>query len=154
MINRPSDIQLVFAAAVLACSSKPESSGVVVEDRVSGTYQLSRIGGAAVQSRAQALRSCNLQPYYSSYRLSAGQWGSGDSVFVQCGSSPVDTVPMFRADSGTYEMRGDTIEFFVADTTIGVKGLVNRGLVRTDTLIVWGSDLDGGDYVFVQIHTR
>lgn len=51
-------------------------------------------------------------------------------------------------------MRGDTIEFFVADTTIGVKGLVNRGLVRTDTLIVWGSDLDGGDYVFVQIHTR
>jgi hypothetical protein len=53
-------------------------------------------------------------------------------------------------DSGTFTLRVDTVAFFVADTMIGVHGNVENGLLRNDSLTLWGSDLDGGDYLYLK----
>jgi len=156
MLNRAGVLRVVFAGFLLACSSHLEdSAGTAEKGTLQGVrerYQLLRIGGTSpLMHRQQALSSCDLRPFHAWYAIESGQWASGDSVFVNCGDSPIDTSPNFRLTSGTYKLQGDTIDFFVRDSTIGVRGLVNRGLLRHDTLLIWGSDMDGGDYIFVRI---
>ncbi len=55
-------------------------------------------------------------------------------------------------DSGYSDRPADSIDFFVYDTTIGDHGHVGKGFLRLDTLLLWGSDEDGGDYRYVKIH--
>jgi len=138
-----------------ACTSAAEDSAATARDTGSQSprdeFHLSRIGSSELLSREQSLRTCNLRPFHGWYALNSGRWESGDSVFVNCDGSPIDSTPVFQTESGTYRLHGDTIDFFVPDTNVGVRGLVNRGLLRQNTLLIWGSDMDGGDYTFIRV---
>jgi hypothetical protein len=121
------------------------------EDSARQSYRLVSVGGEALPTRAQAAtEGCSERPYYSEYVLTTGQWRVTDSAFVNCERADM-AAPLVRRDSGTYRLVADTISLFVADTMIGAKGLVLMGLFRDDSLVLWGSDLDGGNYLYVRI---
>ena len=141
---------LVILLTFVSCDNPDKQTPDVAAGGSPRHYQLVRIGGAALSSPAQALRACDLRPYYGWYELEASRWQSGDSAFVGCGNQPRDTNARFTTATGSFRLRADTIEFLADDTTVGDKGVVNRGRLRADTLTIWGSDLDGGDYVFVR----
>lgn len=146
MLNETSVVRLGVIGLLVACSCTLNDAS-----EVQGRYQLKHIGDKQLRTRGESLRTCDLRPFHAWYVIGSGRWVSGDSTFVGCGSSPVDTLPRFQSDSGTYRSRGDTIEFFVSDSTIGVRGLVNRGITRGDSLLVGGGDMDGGDLLFLRV---
>lgn len=154
MNHRTLLVMLLMGSLAPACNSPSADSDGMPRDRSphpsQSQFRLSLIDGVPLQTREQSRRSCNLRPFHGWYILGAGSWSSGDSIFPYCESGAIDSFPYFRSGSGTYRLSGDTIEFFVTDTSVGVRGLVNSGLLHPDTLRIWGSDLDGGDYVFVR----
>jgi hypothetical protein len=58
--------------------------------------------------------------------------------------------PVLRAATGYYRVRADTVQFYVPDRRIGLRGWVNHDLLVGDTLIVRGGDFDPGDTVYVK----
>jgi hypothetical protein len=72
-----------------------------------------------------------------------------------CGGLNPHELPIGDVDSGTFTMKGDTIQMRVSDVRIGVKGLVNLGLLRGDTLLIWGdSEEGGGNYLYLKARKR
>lgn len=47
-------------------------------------------------------------------------------------------------------MNADTVELFVRDTLIGVRGWVGDGVLRGDTLFFVAGEFDPGDYLYVR----
>jgi hypothetical protein len=143
--------------ASFACSSpQPDrtpdsvaSVGRTAAEPVARRFLLARIGREPVDRKAAATR-CEQRPFYSRYELGDLSWTAVDSMFWPCGA-PSDRKVVAQPSGGRLVLRGDTLDFFVTDTTIGVKGLVGSGILRTDTLILWNSDLDGGNYTYVRV---
>lgn len=150
-------LSCVFACLLAACTgsetersratmnAKPPSRNAA--DSMSNSFILVSIGGAQLRTRAAASRECDETPFYGRYELSSGTWSNVDSVFASCAAGAEATS---MSSSGRFVMRADTIDLFVPDTNVGVRGLVQRGLLRGDTLTLWNSDLDGGDYKYVR----
>jgi hypothetical protein len=134
---------LLVVLAISACSQRVEMPAN--RSTISGTYRLQTIGGEAVE-RENGLAPCSNRPFFSRYILTQFTWESVDSVMHPCGLSH----PSGVISRGTFRLRADTIDFYDADTREGQQGLVDRGLFHHDTLVVSGSDEDGGDYRYVK----
>jgi hypothetical protein len=142
--------------ALLACapSDREEHPAEQASMSVSApaSYVLVSIDRQPLQSREQASATCSQLPFSSWYVLDGQEWKSTDSVFTRCGERGRAPAAVAVTTGGSFTMRGDTVDFFVSDTTIGERGLVGRGLLHGDTLVSWGGDLDGGDYLYVKQH--
>ena len=133
---------VVFATIGLACSRaerSPSDAGAL--------YQLVTVGGRPLSTQCsdEELRA-------SRYELSGSAWIAVDTVFKDCTDSLRPEYTRVRRDSGVFFLRGDTIHFEnpAANLKLGEAREVLMGLLRNDTLIAWGSEEDGGDYVFVR----
>jgi hypothetical protein len=113
----------------------------------SARYVLRSIGGQPLRA-GDSGSACQDQPRGGAYVLTGARWAHVDTVGPCLAADRFDAV--VRRDSGTFQLRGDTIALSVADRQIGEEGLVGLGLLRGDTLVLWGSDVDGGDYVYVR----
>jgi hypothetical protein len=111
-----------------------------------GEYDLVAIDSVPL-TKWRGPSECFDVPAMSVQRFGGNRWTSRDSARPgsQC---PADVV---RTHSGHFSLTGDTIDLFVDDTLIGVKGLIDRGLVRGDTITYWGADLDAGNFVYVRV---
>ncbi len=114
------------------------------------SFVLVKVGDRPLQSRDEARSACSQIPFSSLYVLGDGQWRSMDTVFTGCGKPEHGPEPSAVTGTGRFVMRGDTIDFFVPDSAIGQRGLVGRGILRGDSLLLWESDLDGGDYLYLR----
>ena len=127
---------------LFACSRSEgsESDPVIV-------YQLASVGGRplSVKCSDEELRA-------SRYEISGSHWLSVDTVFKDCTDSLRPEFTRTRQDSGVFWLHGDTIHFVnpAANVKLGEASEVLMGLLRKDTLVAWGSDEDGGDYVYVR----
>ena len=125
-----------------ACSHSEQSKGdqVVV-------YQLATVGGRPLSAKCsdEELRA-------GRYEISGSHWLSVDTVFKDCTDSLRPEFTRTREDSGTFWLNGDTIHFVnpAANIKLGEASEVLMGLLRKDTLVAWGSEEDGGDYVYVR----
>jgi len=133
---------VVLASLCLACARPSAES-----PPVSGRYVLRSIGGTPL-APGDSASACRDRPRGGSYVLAGTRWTSVDTI------GPCPAADRFgaivRTDSGTFQLRGDTIALSVGDRRIGEGGVVGLGLLRRDTLVFWGSDFDGGDYVYVR----
>ena len=134
---------LSLTAAVLALGPVP------VPPRVVGTYQLVAVGTQApgYWSRQGA---CDV-PFFSIYTLRATRWTSLDTLWStgECHIYETDSV-LARRDSGYYRIRHDTLNLWVDDTVIGVKGWVDHAVIRGDTLLFPAGEFNPGDYVYIR----
>lgn len=147
-------IVVFLAACSAACSERASDSTDMPANRearsaVTGDFTLVRIGRESVTGRTEALRRCDDRPFFSRYLLRESTWSSVDSVLSPCATA-AQRVAQAIISSGHFVARGDTLDFYVPDARIGERGLVERGIVYGDTLLLWGSDLDGGDYTYVR----
>jgi hypothetical protein len=138
--------------ALLACQSPERESATMIGAAAQPTsaFDLITIGGRPILSRSETVADCGDRPYYSQYVLSGQQWSGTDSAYTGCGPDGVSHGPIARRDSGSFRLVVDTVSFYSADTTVGVHGLVLRGRLAGDSLVLWGSDYDGGDHVYVR----
>jgi hypothetical protein len=153
----------LFLLALVACTDvgreqapadAPAPSAVAPEQldttsrAIDGEYVLAAIGPNPLSDALQP-KECFQIPRWSLYRLTRSRWVAIDSGRT----APVCVPPaafVVRSDSGYFRMAGDTVLFYVADSTIGERGLVLAGLARNDTLLLWGADLDPGDFVYLR----
>ncbi len=141
---------LVFG---FGCSSAPASQGVrsVQSDGVVGVYRLVAVGSRIPEYWSRQ-GGCDV-PVSSFYTFDQGRWVILDTVRAVGGCQPVrppfDSV-VTRTDSGYYRIVGDTLNLYVRDTLIGLKGWIDRGFVRGDTLVFPAGEFDPGDYVYVR----
>lgn len=137
---------LVLAFVIGGCtaSETERAPDVIMAAR---SFELVRIGQASVSNRADVEARCDDRPFYGRYDLRDSTWTSVDSSLSPC---PAGTARFARAvtASGYFRLRGDTIDLYVTDTRIGQQGLVQRGSIRGDSLVLWNSDLDGGNYAY------
>jgi hypothetical protein len=145
-------VAVVAFGVIAGCTSSDQRQSSPAKDTGTGPGQfvLASVGGQAVPSRARAKASCSETPFASWYLLESTSWKSADSVFVGCGERGRESSAIAVNGAGTFVLRGDTINFVVPDSTVGQRGLVGRGLLRGDTLTIWASDLDGGDYLYLR----
>ena len=145
-------LAVVACVGALGCSSSDRDQGTARHGPATGSayYVLITVGGRPLETREQAQASCREIPFVSWYVLEADRWRTTDSVFTDCDKPLHDRRAVARTGEGTLSTLRDTITFSVSDTTIGVRGVVGRGMVQGDTLTVWESDLDGGDHVYVK----
>jgi hypothetical protein len=141
-----STMRVSIVLAILAC--RDNSTHVKIGDtaapgKLADRYELVSTGGRPVPTRAEAKATCNETPFTSSFTLQGNRWNIDDSVFSCGGLNPHES-PIGDVDSGTFTMKGDTIQMRVSDVRIGVKGLVNLGLLRGDTMLIWGDSEEGG----------
>jgi hypothetical protein len=134
---------------VLSCSTdaQRENPPATQAQEESRTFALVSIGDRPPR-QAAADDPCN-RPFDGRFTISGEKWRSVHSVPARCVGPGADGDTL-RENTGIIQFRGDTLDLFVADQRIGEQGLVQRGILRGDTLILWGSDLDGGDYVYVR----
>ncbi len=116
---------------------------------LAGTFELVRIGADEVRGRESSERRCDERPFYSRYEFTDSTWVSIDSLLAPCAGSVARAVQVISL-AGHFQTRGDTVDFYVADARIGERGLVLRGVLNGDTLLLWASDLDGGDYAYAR----
>jgi hypothetical protein len=116
-------------------------------------YELATVGGRRKWTRDEARAKCDERPFVAWYTLQGNQWKSVDSVFY-CGEPPPRGTPVGRLDSGYFTMSRDTIEMRVPNTQIGVKGLIALGRLSGDTLLMWFTEEDGGDYLYLKPRKR
>ncbi len=127
-----STIRLGVVLVVLACKdsrTQAEIGDGAALGNLADRYELVSTGGRPVPTRAEAKATCNETPFTASYTLQANRWSIDDSAFSCIELNP-DGSPVVDLDSGTFTMKGDTIQMSVSDVRIGVKGLVNLGLLR------------------------
>lgn len=142
------------ACSTLSCSksSQPDAAaageGARAERLGGSVYVLTSIGTAKV-SRAAAEARCDDLPFFGEFVLSDSGWTSRDSSLTSCDESAPRTAVVTEG-AGRFTVDADTLNFFVNDSRIGVDGLVQRALRRGDSLVVWNSDLDGGDYLYLR----
>jgi len=145
--SRFTTIASVIAALVLACA-RPEQP----QESRAATYVLASIGGRPLPyvPDSSADGRCVGGLRASHYALAARQWTSVDTLFERCAVRAEPDSTWTRKDSGTFALRGDTIQFENPTAGPGEARVVLLGLLRGDTLTAWGSDLDGGEYVYVR----
>ena len=98
-------------------------------------------------------RACSDLAYFTVLTLAGGQWVSRDSFLTQCSRGTDSSgVPVFRPDSGFYQLAADTVRFYVKDQRIGVNGWVWDGILKTDTLIYLGTEDEAVDLLFLRRH--
>jgi hypothetical protein len=129
-----------FAAIIFACSHAERQLGDPI-----ASYELVSVSGKPI---AQACSNEELRS--SRYELSGSRWLAVDTVFKDCTDSLRPEYTRVRQDSGVFSLRGDTIQFENPHPKLHEARVVLKGLLRGDTLTVWGSDEDGGDDVFVR----
>jgi hypothetical protein len=137
---------LVLALAAAACS-RGEQGEPRQPAGGKNVYQLISIGGEPVK-RGPSTDQCSDRPYASWYVIRKTDWESVDSIAQPCGAGR--STPAVTQSGGILRAAGDTLSFFVADSTVGQKGLVQRGILRGDTLFVEGSEEEGGTYRYVR----
>jgi len=136
----------------LGCSSPapsrnapPAQDGVVI-----GTYRLVAVGSQAPEYWSRQ-GGCDV-PVFSIYTFNGGRWSNIDTIrsVGDCRVAlPPDSV-VARIGSGYYRRSRDTLNLFVDDTMIGLKGWIMRLLVHGDTLVFRKGEFDPGDYVYVR----
>jgi hypothetical protein len=148
-----SAIRLSVVLAVLACKdsrTQAKTGDTAALGELADRYELVSMGGRPVPTRAEARATCDGPPFTSAYTLQLNRWSYDDSVF-SCGGLSPDGASVGDVDSGTFTMKGDTIQMRVSDVRIGVKGLVNLGRLRGDTLLIWGDSEEGdGDHLYLK----
>ena len=136
----------VCAILLPACGRE---DGALAEE--AARYQLTSVGGQPLPHVAytSADRPCSGGLRAGRYELAARRWIAVDTLFERCTDSASDS-SWVRTDSGTFSLRGDTIQFENPAAGPGEAQIVLLGLLRGDTLTAWGSDLDGGDYIYIR----
>ena len=135
-------------------SSRARTGPARVEDAQPGTrrsYHLVSIGGERLpyEMWRSADRPCASWLRAGRYELAADTWAAIDTLVERCADRTAEPESSWvRRDTGVYRMRGDTIQFEVIAPGPGEPKVVLLGLLRGDTLTAWGSDLDGGDFVY------
>jgi hypothetical protein len=121
----------------------------VRDARVVGTYKLVVVGTQPPEYWSHH-GACDV-PFFSVYTFTATRWNSVDTLLStgECHVCETDSV-IARRDSGYYRVRHDTLNLWVDDTVIGVKGWVDHALIRGDTLRFPAGEFDPGDYVYVR----
>ena len=161
-------IQLARSAAVafvlLACSrpKPPDVPGDELaampsagEQRPAGTvraYRLVTVGGQQLPYGADSSfdRPCVRGLRAMEYQLVDDRWVAVYTQFERCADHPEQPESRWvLRDTGVFVLRGDTIQFEAVAPNAYEPRILLLGLLRGDTLTTWGSDLDGGDYVFV-----
>lgn len=140
--------KLLIALALAACST-PDADHTSVTTRVSGDFLLVQIGQESIGDRVVAPPRCDERPFFSRYEFRDSTWISVDSLLSPCVGAAARIAQAITA-SGHFVTRGDSLDFFVRESRIGQNGLVGRGVIRGDTLVLWNSDLDGGDYTYMR----
>ena len=172
MEARPRLNQLIRSAAavalvLLACSrSKPPEAAQLPgeepaavpstgEQRPAGTvmaYRLVTVGGQQLPYGADSSFDppCVRGLRAMEYQLVDDRWVAAYTQFERCAdrSEQPESTWVLR-DTGVFVLRGDTIQFEAVAPKAYEPRILLLGLLRGDTLTAWGSDLDGGDYVFV-----
>jgi len=150
-------VMLGVVVAVLACMdsrTQAKAGDTAALEKSADRYELVSTGGRPLPTRAEAKATCNETPFTASHTLQGNRWIFDDSVFSCIEPNP-DGSPVGDLDSGTFTMKGDTIQMRVSDVRVGVKGLVNLGLLRGDTLLIWGDSEEGvGDYLYLKPRKR
>jgi len=124
-------------------------SDATADDAKVGVYELALVDAGPLRDWSQAEARCDDLPFFSRYVLNGSVWTSLDSAFAPCEAGAQREV-LTVGSTGTFRLRGDSIDFFVGDSRIGESGLVLRGLLRLDTLHIWTTDLDGGEYRYIR----
>jgi hypothetical protein len=120
-----------------------------------GTYSLVLIGARTPATVAADTTDCFI-PVTSQLRLADNTWSRRDSIPLpqrcldQVALEAQKDLKSVSADSGHFVLRGDTLDIFVADTTVGERGLINRGFFRGDTLLFLGTDVEPGDWFYLR----
>lgn len=138
-------VALMLAAACGAAHPRaPATAAATVT-----VFELRQVGSDALESRSKNRLSCSLRPFWGRMVLAEGRWSTADSLFINCPSSGGPGELHAREGSGRFEHAGgDTIEFFVADSTLGFKGYVFSAVLRGDVLRLIAAAEDGGDFVY------
>ena len=145
---------LALGCSLLSCSQSSQSDASVASEETrpsredSSVFVLASIGGQDV-SRSAAQSRCDDLPFYGQFVLLDSAWTSRDSSFSSCDDSEPREVVVTEG-AGRLAVSSDTLDFFVSDSRIGASGLVQRAQRRGDSLLVWNSDLDGGDYMYLR----
>lgn len=151
-------IGLTVVLTVLACDdshTKAKIGETAAPGELADRYELVSMGGRPVPTRAKARAKCDATPFISSYSLQGNRWNNYDSAFFCGWAGIIDGSLEGDVDSGTFTMKGDTIQMRVSDVRIGVKGLVNLGLLRGDTLLIFGDSEEGyGDQLYLKARKR
>ncbi|MBK7908184.1 MAG: hypothetical protein IPJ78_16695 [Gemmatimonadetes bacterium] len=119
------------------------------------SFRLVRVGGRDLESRAANSRSCSLRPFWGRFTLDSASWSSVDSLFINCVSSDRSAELRGREGSGHYVRKGgDTLDFYVSDTTEGVHGYVFSGILHRGSLRLLAADEEPGDYLYRRVDVR
>ena len=124
--------------------------GASVQDRqLVGTYHLVAVGSRAPEYWSRQ-GGCDV-PVSSVYTFKGTRWAILDTIRSagECRVDLSDSV-VARRDSGYYRVLHDTLNLWVDDTLIGLKGWVDRSVIRGDSLVFRAGEFDPGDYVYVR----
>lgn len=146
-MRRPLRCLSLLTCAMLGLSCG--RSDATVDDAKVGVFELALVDTGPLLDRSQAEARCDDLPFFSRYELNGSDWTSLDSALGPCEAGAQREV-LTVASTETFRLRGDSIDFFVGDSRIGENGLVLRGLLRLDTLLIWTTDLDGGEYRYIR----
>ena len=160
MISRRMPLRrLIALVPALIVSSAASCGGAFSHDREGATppvmvFALERVGDQPLESREQNRHSCSLRPFWGRIILSSDDWAMTDSLFINCPVAGGPGEMHAREGMGRYERaRGDTLMFFVADTTLGLNGYVFSGVLRRDELRVIAAAEEEGDYVYRRVRS-
>ena len=82
------------------------------------------------------------------YRLTKDHWAKYDSVTVPCPKYPEDSS---RVMSGRVGRAGDTLVFREYDSSRHMNLLIDRGLIRGDTLRTGAELFDGAPRIYLRV---
>ena len=133
----------ILALVAVGCLEAPETGAP------DGAYRLVAVASRPLASY-NAPNECFQVPARSEYRFSGTNWRARDSARLS-EACPLDSANVVQVDSGYFRMAGDTVHFWVRDTTIGLRGWVNAGILRGDILILPGGEFDPGDFVYARV---
>lgn len=129
----------------------PTTPGALT-DTLRGSYRLMLVGGRPPDVYRDEGLACDV-PSFSLYEFAGERWTNLDTIpTTEACSEPISSRPgpYVRADTGYYRVRGDTVHLYVRDERIGVRGWINFGLIKSDTLLFLGGEFDPGDFVYVR----
>ena len=146
---------VVLTIVLFGCGSEqsPRGGSEMARDDASAHFHLVAVGEHPPEWYFDTGTDC-LVPSVARYTIGAGRWKEErrhPMPHAGCGMS-VDSSSWEESStsSGSYRLQGDTIQFYVDDTRIGVDGWVNYALMQGDTLRFLAGEFDPGDFVYVK----
>lgn len=163
-LQRSSVEKLILLATMLACTTgaesarQPSSSRTAAEQKSSSAtatsieatrYLLILIDGDRLPAPPDSLpNGCTERMEGGWFEIGGGHWRSADSVLVQCRER--NTSKAFsRVRLGRVTRSGDSLNFLATDTT-SAELLVERGVIRGDSLYTGGEFFDGPPRVYLK----